>query len=89
MMQRVPCSSTISNDSFDMDWQSKLKKGKTAYIDERYRTKSFISGKLVEVMEKCWAYDPKDRIDIFEAVRMLREISEEHAKRKQHDRQEK
>lgn len=66
--------------------QTKLRKGETAFVDERYRTQSFISGKLVEVMEKCWAYDAKDRIDIFEAVRLLREAKEEHEKRKQEEK---
>ncbi len=28
---------------------------------------------MIEIMEKCWAYAPDERIDIFEAVRLLRE----------------
>ena len=63
--------------------QKKLIKGNTAYIDDRWRTHSFITSKLVEVMEKCWAYKPEDRIDIFEAVRMLRAAKEEYLQQKQ------
>eukprot|EP00934_Nitzschia_sp_Nitz4_P000348 Nitzschia sp. Nitz4//scaffold42_size132992//14458//16405//NITZ4_003380-RA/size132992-processed-gene-0.26-mRNA-1//-1//CDS//3329551661//348//frame0 len=62
----------------DKGIQKKLIAGETAFIDPRYRTRSFIEGKLVEVMEKCWPYDPNDRIDMFEIVRMLREIDREY-----------
>ena len=58
-------------------------KGETAFIDERYRNQSFITSKLVEVMEKCWAFDPKDRIDIFQAVKILRQVKEVHVRQKQ------
>jgi hypothetical protein len=30
-------------------------------------------GRLVEIMEPCWAFDPQDRVDIFEIVAHLRE----------------
>ena len=58
-------------------------KGETAFIDDRYRTQSFITHKLVEVMEKCWAFDPKDRIDIFQAVKILRQVKEVHVRQKE------
>ena len=50
----------------------------TAYIDDRYRTRSFAEGKLVEIMERCWVYDPVKRADIFEVVRFLRDAVEEN-----------
>ena len=53
--------------------QSKVNAGKRAFIDERYRTRSYAEGKLVELMERCWFDDPAKRVDIFEAVRFLRE----------------
>ena len=62
--------------------QKKMIEGQTAFIDERYRTKSLISKNLVDIMEKCWIYNPKDRIDIFEVVRLLRETRDEHERRK-------
>jgi hypothetical protein len=65
--------------------QTKLKEGETAFIDDRYRTGSFITGKLVDVMEKCWGFTADDRIDIFEAVRMLRLAKEEYYEKKKPD----
>lgn len=32
-------------------------------------------------MERCWVEDPAKRVDIFEAVRFLREAVEENKKR--------
>ena len=58
-------------------------KRETAFINDRYRTHSYITSRLVEVMEKCWAFDPKDRIDIFQAVELLRQAKEIHEKQKQ------
>ena len=57
--------------------QEKIIKGETAYIDPRYRTRSLAEKRLVEIMEKCWVLKPQDRIDIFEAVRLLREAVDE------------
>lgn len=51
--------------------------GKKAFVDPRYRKRSFIEGKLVDVMEQCWAYKPEDRIDIFEVVRQLEDAKAE------------
>jgi hypothetical protein len=59
-----------------------MKKGETAFIDDRYRTQSVISGKLVEVMEKCWSFKAQDRIEIFEAVQMLRLAKSEYYENK-------
>lgn len=50
-----------------------IKNGKRPYVDQRYRTHSYIESNLVRIMEKCWA--PKDdRISIFEVVGMLRSV---------------
>jgi len=56
--------------------------GQTAFVDDRYRSKSFISKSLVEIMEKCWTFIPDDRIDIFEVVRLLRKTKSEYERRK-------
>lgn len=53
--------------------QKKVVNGNSAFIDERYRTYSFGDGKLVELIEKCWAYKPEDRPTIYEVVEFLRE----------------
>mmetsp|Transcript_31945 Transcript_31945/g.70203 ORF Transcript_31945/g.70203 Transcript_31945/m.70203 type:complete len:592 (+) Transcript_31945:254-2029(+) len=61
----------------------KMKRGATAYIDDRYRTRSFAESKLVDLIELCFKYDPEERITIFEAVNFLRKALEENEKRKE------
>ena len=46
------------------------------YVDERYRTNSFIESRLVDIMETTWEHNPDDRPDIFEVVQYLRETKE-------------
>lgn len=60
--------------------QEKVTKGQRAFIDERYRNRSHGEGKLVELMERCWNEEPSERVDIFEAVRFLREAIKENNK---------
>ena len=59
----------------------KIVNGTTAYIDDRYRKRSYIEGRLVELMEKCWVYDMDKRVNIFEVVKFLRETVKEHERR--------
>lgn len=56
----------------DIFVQGELVDGKTAFIDNRYRTRSFAEGQMVELIERCWRYKPEDRPDIFEVVGFLR-----------------
>ena len=58
--------------------QKKLIDGENAFIDPRYKERSFIERKLVELVEKCWIYDPAERISIFEAVDYLKEVIKEN-----------
>lgn len=60
--------------------QGKLSEGQRAFIDDRYRNHSYGEGKLVELIERCWIEDPTKRVDIFDAVRFLREAVEENKK---------
>ena len=53
--------------------QRKLLRHERAYIDPRYRSRSSVENKLVEVMEQTWEFDPNDRISIFKVVQVLRE----------------
>ena len=55
-----------------------LHDGETAFIDPRFRDRSFAESKLVDIIPLCWKYDPDDRIDIFELVRLLREAVKEN-----------
>lgn len=48
------------------------------YVDPRYRSRSYIEGRLVEIMEKCWAYEPEDRASIFDVVIFLQETLRKH-----------
>lgn len=52
--------------------QELIKAGKTAFLDERYRTRSEAERVLVETIEKCWKYNPDDRPTIFEVAQTLR-----------------
>jgi hypothetical protein len=54
---------------------------KTAYIDPRWKTRSLAEGKIVEIIEKMYAYEPGVRPRIFEIVDFLR-IALEEAKEK-------
>jgi len=62
--------------------QKDVIKGNRAFIDPRWKERSFIESKMVEVMEKCWIGDINERIDIFGAVKELRDIKKEHQRRK-------
>jgi len=64
----------------DQEVQKIAKKGQLPYIDPRYRTRSFAEGKLVEIMERCWEYEPDNRADIFEVSDFLTEAVIENRK---------
>jgi len=53
--------------------------GKLPYLDPRYKERSYAEKKLVELMEKCWLYDPDERISIFDAVEFLRQAVKDNA----------
>jgi serine/threonine protein kinase len=59
----------------------KLVNGSLAFIDDRYRTRSFVEGRLVEIMERCWVYDMDKRADIFEVAQRLRQTLKESKER--------
>lgn len=46
-------------------------------MDPRYREKSNEEAKLVEIIEKCFTFDPNDRPSIFEVVDFLRKAVDE------------
>ena len=67
----------------DLVVQGELIDGKTAFIDNRYRTRSYSEGQMVELIERCWRYRPEDRPDIFEVVRFLQSALREASIRDQ------
>jgi hypothetical protein len=68
---RLPYLSQYDTDD-DEVIQAELIDGKLPYIDPRYKNRSFAEKRLVELMEKCWIYDPDERVSSFEAVEFLR-----------------
>lgn len=46
------------------------------FVDPRYRGRSKILDKMIEVMEQCWEWDPDRRVSVFEVVRQLRQLKE-------------
>ena len=58
-----------------------VRTGEVPYIDPRWSHHSFAEARLVEIMKLCWTYQPEDRIDVFELVRLLRNAVEENKKK--------
>jgi hypothetical protein len=54
--------------------QSAIQAGRRSHVDPRYRENP-IEAKLLEIVELCWIHDPKERVDIFTVVAMLRNLS--------------
>jgi hypothetical protein len=55
-----------------------VKKGKLPFIDPRYEERSFAEAKLIEVMKRCWTYERRKRVDIFQLIDLLRVAVEEN-----------
>jgi hypothetical protein len=55
----------------------KVKHHFTPFIDPRYKERSLAEAKLTEIIPLCWAYDPSQRIDIFELTGRLRNALKE------------
>ena len=72
-------------DKTDKDMQKKVLEGETAYLDPRYRDRNYIQDKLIEMMERCWAFSPDDRPDAFEIVRFLRDVKKEGIRLEQYN----
>jgi hypothetical protein len=55
-----------------------MSEGTRPFVDARYRSRSFIETKLIEIMEQCWT--PKDkRVSIFDVVTSLRFLKQRAA----------
>ena len=59
-------------EKHDRDVQEKIKANVTAFIDPRYKDRSFAEAKLVDLIRLCWVSDPDQRIDIFQLAKLLR-----------------
>jgi len=60
--------------------QTKIIDGEIPFIDPRYRERSLADRTLVDLMKRCWVYDPAERISIFEAVDILKKAVEDNRK---------
>ena len=61
-------------DDEDMEvMNTKILSGNLTYIDPRYKQRSFAEGKLVEIVERIWKFNPTERPSIFDVVQFLRE----------------
>lgn len=47
--------------------------GRKPFVDDRYRTRSLVEGRLVEIMEQCWEFYAADRPSVFEVVEHIHE----------------
>jgi len=58
--------------------QQKLLRQERAFVDPRWRTRSYIEGQLVTIMEKTWEHDPNKRISIFDVLTFLLQTKKTH-----------
>jgi serine/threonine protein kinase len=54
-------------------------------IDPRYKKRSLIERRMVDIMNRCYKIKPEDRITIFKVVKLLHETKSLHQQQKQHD----
>lgn len=59
-----------------------VKQGEKPKLDTRWKEHSFAEGKILELLERCFEYDPDKRINMFETVEFLERAVEENARRK-------
>lgn len=52
------------------------------FLDQRYRTRSYVEGRLVEIMERMWTHNATERPEIFEVVQYLEETKEVYSSMK-------
>jgi len=58
------------------DMQNKMKNGETQVIESDHRNGSYVERSLVQVIEKCWIYEPDERAEIFDIVKQLRKVKD-------------
>jgi len=59
----------------EFDAREAVVAGDYPYMDPRYGTRSFIEGRLVIIMERCYQHKARDRATIFDVVKYLRETA--------------
>jgi hypothetical protein len=62
--------------------------GLKPFVDDRYRTRSMVEGRLVEIMEQCWEFYAADRPSVFDVVEHITETKRLFAEEQQEQEQE-
>jgi hypothetical protein len=57
--------------------------GEIPYIDVRYRNRTMIEDRLIQVMESCWDLNPQNRASIFTIVQELRDTASMYEQQQQ------
>jgi len=60
--------------------QNKVKNHETAFIDSRYKSRSYAEKNLVEVIKICWVPNTRERASIFQIVEYLKNAVKKNAK---------
>uniref|UniRef100_A0A7S3PTU5 Protein kinase domain-containing protein n=1 Tax=Chaetoceros debilis TaxID=122233 RepID=A0A7S3PTU5_9STRA len=63
-------------DIHQKDLEKKILDGEKPYLDPRYKGRDWIQDRLILIMERCWEFEPDERVDIFEIVSFLRHTLE-------------
>jgi len=56
--------------------------GEFPYVDPRFRTRSAVERRFVEIMEKTWRREPSERPSIFDVIKELQAVSAESSNAK-------
>jgi GNAT superfamily N-acetyltransferase len=52
--------------------ERRVAKGVKAFVDPRWRNRTFAERTLCELIDRCWERDLDKRVDVFTLVRLLR-----------------
>jgi hypothetical protein len=67
-------TSKFEQKDFTDNLEDEIVKGKRPFIDDRYRTRSYIELMLVKIMETCWAGNRNDRPSMAFVVKFLQKV---------------
>ena len=67
-------TAAVKDEDFTDNLEDEIVKGKRPFIDDRYRTRSYIESMLVKVMETCWAGNRNDRPSMAFVVDFLQKV---------------
>ena len=62
----------------DKEMRERLRNGILPAIDPRYRTRSYIEGRLVQIIEQCWSFSPARRPSASQILEYLLETKKQY-----------